>query len=122
MKLNETIEPPRLAAGEPCPHAAGLLHITLPNGAHSLTRYTENGGVELDFGADGEVDQTFASCTDSALSVCQVEEPVDLCAACESDDHCSEGPVCLPCSFDCTGDVRRCVELDDLGPCGDGIY
>ncbi len=117
----ETIEPLRLTAGEPCPRA-GLLRITLPNGTQSLTRYTANGGVEVDFGADNVVDETFASCTDPALSVCQVEEPVDLCATCESDDDCGDGLVCLPCSFDCTGDTMRCVEPDDLGECEDGIY
>jgi hypothetical protein len=117
----ETIEPLRLTAGESCPRA-GLLRITLPNGAQSLTHYTASGGVELDFGADGKVDQTFASCTDPALSVCQVEEPVDLCAACESGDDCGDGLVCLPCMFDCTGDMRRCVAMDDFGACDAGIY
>jgi hypothetical protein len=118
----ETIEPLRLTAGEePCPRA-GLLRITLPDGAQSLTRYTASGGVEVDFGADNVVDQTFASCTDSALSVCHVEEPVDLCAACQSDDDCAEGLVCLPCTFDCTGDIRRCVAMDDLAVCDGEIY
>jgi hypothetical protein len=117
----ETIEPLHLTAGESCPRA-GLLRITLPNGAQSLTRYTGAGGVELDFGADGVVDKTFASCTDPALSVCQVEEPADLCAACESNDDCGDGLVCLPCSFDCTGVIRRCVAMDDFGACEGGIY
>jgi len=117
----ETLEPLRLAAGASCP-TAGLLRITLPNGAQSLTRYTGSGGVEVDFGADNVVDETFASCTDPALSLCQVEEPPDLCAACESNDDCGDGLVCLPCSFDCAGDAKRCVESDDLGRCEDGIY
>jgi hypothetical protein len=117
----ETIEPLRLTAGEPCPRA-GLLRITLPNGAQSLTHYTASGGVEVDFGADGVVDETFTSCTDSALSLCQVEEPADLCAVCESNDDCGEGLVCLPCSFDCTAEVRRCVAMDDFAVCDGEIY
>jgi hypothetical protein len=117
----ETIEPLRLTAGESCPRA-GLLHIMLPNGRQSLTHYTASGGVEVDFGADGVVDETFTSCTDSALSLCQVEEPADLCAACESDDDCGDGFVCLPCTFDCTSDIRRCVAVDDFAVCDGEIY
>ena len=58
----------------------------------------------------------------SALSLCQVEEPADLCALCESNADCGDGLVCLPCSFDCTNDGRRCVAMDDLGGCEDGVY
>jgi len=117
----ETLEPLRLTAGATCP-TAGLLRITLPDGATSLTRYTETGGVELDFGADGEVDQVFETCTDPDFAQCVAELPPELCAPCESHDDCGGDLVCLPCLSECTDDTARCVEPDDLGGCEDGTY
>ena len=46
----------------------------------------------------------------------------DLCNACEGDDDCREGLACLSCSFECTGETKRCVGFDDLAGCEDGIY
>jgi hypothetical protein len=40
----------------------------------------------------------------------------------ESNDDCGDGLVCLPCSFDCTNDGRRCVAIDDLGVREGGTY
>ena len=119
--LYETIEPLRLLEAGRCP-TAGLLRITLPDGATSLTRYTEDGGIELDFDEDGEPDKVLESCTDPSLNLCKGEEPADLCAACDSNEDCGDGLVCLPCLSDCTSDVRRCVAIDDLAGCGGGVY
>ena len=117
----EMIEPLRLVEGETCP-TAGLLRITLPNGATNLTRYTKTGGVELDFDADGRPDKVLESCTGPSPDLCKGEPSADLCATCESDEDCGDGLFCLPCSFKCTGDVRRCVAIDDLAGCDDGIF
>jgi hypothetical protein len=117
----ETLEPLRLAAGETCP-TAGLLRIRLSDGRASLTRYTESGGAELDFDADGKIDKTAASCTGASLRYCAGGGAADLCKACNGDADCREGLVCLPCSFECTGETKRCVGFDDLGGCEDGIY
>jgi hypothetical protein len=117
----ETIEPLHLAAGEICP-TAGLLRIRLSDGRASLTRYTATGGAELDFDADGKVDKTVASCTGASLRYCAGGGASDLCKVCNGDADCREGLVCLPCSFECTGETKRCVGSDDLGGCEDGIY
>jgi hypothetical protein len=56
--------------GGACPKA-GAVEVTA-NGNTDLVSYTGSGGVTIDLGEDGTVDQTFPTCLDPALFVCPV--------------------------------------------------
>jgi hypothetical protein len=59
-----------LTAGVPCPRA-GAVEVT-SGAATDLVRYTNTGGVEIDLGNDGSINQEFASCLDARLFQCPV--------------------------------------------------
>ena len=40
------------------------------DGASGLTRFTAQGGVEIDYGADGTADVQVSDCRDASLSRC----------------------------------------------------
>ena len=64
-----TAEPLALASGETCP-TAGRLTVALPDGTSGI-HYTSAGGLEIDIGDDGSVDQSFATCDDPQLARCR---------------------------------------------------
>ncbi|MEO8753837.1 MAG: hypothetical protein ABI624_14295, partial [Casimicrobiaceae bacterium] len=115
-----TVEPLRLAPGDTC-FTAGRLETPFGDGTASVT-YGES-GLDFDFGADGRVDQHFATCTDvpATTDKCNTSA-VGLCGACTAVDECQRGLSCFPCSADCTGNTRRCSLADAFVTCGDGRF
>jgi hypothetical protein len=77
--------------------------------------------VDLDFGADGGVDQHFASCTDVPADQCSTSV-VGLCGACAAANQCQGGLSCFPCSASCTENSRRCSFTDAFVTCEDGVF
>lgn len=65
----ETIEPLVFPGGADC-GTGGALRV-MGDGADAIVRLTSGGGVEIDYGADGSVDDTYASCTAPALADCR---------------------------------------------------
>ena len=114
-----TVEPVRIAPGDAC-FTAGHLETRSEFGAASVT-YTEGAGLDFDFGADGSVDQHFATCTDVPADMCTTSV-VGLCGACSALNQCQTGLVCFPCSANCSGDTRRCSLPDTFVTCADGIF
>ena len=64
----ETIEPLVYPASGNC-GTGGKLRATV-DGEDSLVTLTPSGGLEIDYGADGSIDDSFASCTAAALARC----------------------------------------------------
>jgi hypothetical protein len=114
-----TVEPLRVAPGDTC-FTGGRLEAQLADGTVSMTS-TESGGLDLDFGADGSVDQRFASCTDVPAGPCKTKL-AGLCGACSTFDECQTGLGCFPCVSDCSGDTRRCALSDTFVTCEDGDF
>jgi streptogramin lyase len=114
-----TVEPLRVASGDPC-FTAGRLEAQLADGTVSVT-YTARGGSDLDFGAGGSVDQHFVTCTDVPADQCSTTV-VGLCGACTALNQCQGGLACVPCSADCSGDTRRCSLSDTFVTCEDGVF
>lgn len=63
-----TVDPIVVVGGADCP-TAGKVRVTFADGTSSVT-YTSTGGIEIDLGDDGSVDETFGSCDDSGLASC----------------------------------------------------
>jgi hypothetical protein len=63
-----TIEPLRLVPGDTC-LSGGSVRADLDEGSVAVS-YTPSGGLELDFGPDGSVDQSFNSCLEVVSDVC----------------------------------------------------
>jgi hypothetical protein len=114
-----TIEPVRIAPGDTC-LSAGRLEVQRGDGTASVT-YTQSGGLDLDFGADGSVDQRFATCTDVPADQCSTSL-VGLCGACTASSQCGTDLGCFPCSLDCSGNTNRCTLFDTFAPCEDGLF
>ena len=114
-----TIEPLRIAPGDPC-FTAGRLEAQTAGGTASVT-FTESAGLDFDFGADGSIDQHFATCTDVPADKCRTSV-VGLCGACSALNECEGGLVCFPCSADCSGDIQRCSLPDTFVTCADGVF
>jgi hypothetical protein len=113
-----TVEPLLVASGDTC-FTAGRLQAKLGDGTVSVT-YAER-GLDVDFGADGSVDQHFASCSDVPAEKCSTSV-VGLCGACTAVDQCQTGLSCFPCSAGCTGNTRRCSLADAFVTCADGVF
>ncbi len=114
-----TIEPLRVAPGDPC-FTSGRLEAQLQDGTVSAT-YMERGRLDLDFGADGSVDQHFVTCTDVPADQCSTTV-VGLCGACTALNQCQGGLGCFPCSANCSGDIKRCTLSDTFVTCEDGVF
>lgn len=65
----QTVEPVYLNQADACP-TAGFVKVSLEDGTVATIRFTETGGVELDYDDDGQPDQVVASCHDAALTEC----------------------------------------------------
>jgi hypothetical protein len=114
-----TVEPVRIAPGDAC-FTAGRLETQLGDGTASVT-YTGSAGVDLDFGADGSVDQHFTTCTDVPADKCSTSV-VGLCGACTASNQCQGGLACFPCSANCSSNTRRCSLSDAFVTCEDGVF
>ena len=114
-----TVEPLRLAPGDIC-FTAGRLNVPVEGGTVSVT-YAES-GLDLDFGADGSVEQHLASCTDVPATDKCITSAVGLCGACTAVDQCQGGLSCFPCSDGCTGTTSRCSFSDAFVTCEDGVF
>jgi hypothetical protein len=88
----------------------------------AIIGYTPNGGLELDFGADGSVDERVDSCLDLASEQCVGEEIPDLCTPCDASTPCPGELQCYECAVNCQGDVQRCSLRDDFVTCEDGVF
>lgn len=64
----ETVEPLVYGADAACA-TGGLIRVVVAQG-DALVRFTASGGIEVDYKADGSVDETFKSCTDAKLKKC----------------------------------------------------
>lgn len=64
----ETREPIVTRTGADCP-TGGLIYVSTSE-VQALVRYTGGGGLEIDLGADGSVDETFESCLDADSGDC----------------------------------------------------
>lgn len=64
----ETVEPLVYPANADCA-TGGQMRVTVAQG-DALVSFTPGGGLEVDYGADGSVDDTFRSCTDAKLKKC----------------------------------------------------
>jgi hypothetical protein len=113
-----TVEPLRVEPGDTC-FTAGRLDYQFKGTAS--TTYTES-GLDLDFGADGSVDQHFATCTDVPATDKCIASVVGLCGTCTAASQCQAGLSCFPCSRDCSGDTARCSLADTFVSCEDGVF
>lgn len=64
----ETIEPLSYPANGDCA-IGGMLRVIVDEG-EAVVSFTSGGGIEVDYGGDGSVDETFRSCTDAKLKKC----------------------------------------------------
>ncbi|MFN8642657.1 MAG: hypothetical protein U0802_13770 [Candidatus Binatia bacterium] len=64
----ETVEPLVYKKNADCA-SGGQMRVTVEQG-DALIRFTESGGIEVDYSADGSIDDTFRSCTDAKLKKC----------------------------------------------------
>ena len=62
-------EPLGTRVGEDCP-VGGALRLDFADGAAGIIRFTKVGGADIDFGADGALDESVASCVDESLARC----------------------------------------------------
>ena len=116
-----TMTPVRLRPDETCP-LGGAVRLELEAGSLAVT-FTSSGGVELDFGADGSVDEHFDRCEQLDVQQCTFHPPTGVCAACSTTEPCSGDLRCYPCSFGCqSSDQMRCSLADDFATCEDGVY
>jgi hypothetical protein len=113
-----TISPLRFEAGNDC-LTRGRLEARVGDGVVAVT-FTPNGGLELDFGNDGSVDERAARCTDLAVDQCVAASTPGACERCSGS--CDADLVCAPCAFACTGQVQRCASADDFVACEDGLF
>lgn len=114
-----TVAPLRVASGDTC-FTAGRLEAQLGDGTASVT-YTESGGLDLGFGADGSADQHFATCRDVPADKCSTSL-VGLCGACTALNQCEIGLGCFPCTRNCSGNAMRCSLADTFVTCEDGVF
>jgi hypothetical protein len=114
-----TVEPLQVAPGDTC-FTAGRLDAAFMDGTTSVT-YAES-GLDLDFGADGSVEQHFATCTDVPATNKCVTSVTGLCEACNSVDQCHGGLSCFACSRNCTGNTGRCSFGNASATCEDGVF
>jgi hypothetical protein len=123
-----TLESVRIASGAACPQA-GRLRVTA-GGSEGEIRYTSGGGVELDDGADGTVDERFDDCRAARSDACGLPDatpaacavPRTQCLACSGDGACGSGRICVPCQRDCSGASLRCGPEILYAACEDGVF
>jgi hypothetical protein len=113
-----TVEPLRVAPGDAC-FTAGRLQTQRQDETVSVT-YADS-GLDLDFGADGSLDQHFSTCTDVPADQCSTSV-VGLCGACTAFNQCQRGLGCFPCSASCSGNTMRCSLPDTFATCEDGVF
>jgi len=117
-----TTEPLRIFSTESCP-IGGRLQITLHNeGTTSAIVFDSSGGVGLDVGADGSIEEHRDSCVGDTLEQCGLEEPAGTCTPCSSGSECGSGLDCAPCFFCESGFDSRCVPVGDFTPCDNDVY
>ena len=114
-----TIAPLRIASGDTC-FTAGRLEAQLGDGRASVT-YTQRAGLDFDVGADGSVDQHFATCADVPVDQCK-SKAAGLCGACTGLNQCGTDLGCFPCSVNCSGNTMRCSLFDTFATCEDGVF
>lgn len=115
-----TTDPLRLVPGDVC-ISGGRIEAELDQGTVAVT-YTASGGLDLDFGIDGSVDQSFSTCQELVSDDCVAPEAPGVCAACTNGEECETGLQCFNCAFNCTGDTLRCSLTDDFATCEDGVF
>ena len=64
----ETVEPLVYAKNAQCA-SGGQMRVSVEQG-DALVTFTASGGIEVDYNADGSVEDTFKSCTDAKLKKC----------------------------------------------------
>jgi hypothetical protein len=100
--------------------SAGRLHAQVAG--ETVSAAYDKEGIDFDFGADGSVEQHFATCTDiPAADRCRTST-VGLCGACTAFNQCQTGLGCFPCSANCSGDTARCSLADTFATCTDGVF
>lgn len=114
-----TVEPLQVASGDIC-FTAGRLNAPFVDGTVSVT-YAET-GLDLDFDADGSVEQHFATCTDVPATEKCIASLVGLCGACTAANQCQTRLSCFPCTDGCTGKTGRCSLADAFVTCEDGVF
>lgn len=115
----QTLEPLRLPAGAECPTGGSL--EALVSGGSATVNYTASGGVELDYGSDGSIDDTFDSCEELTSDTCTGPSG-GLCAPCVGPDSCEDPLGCFACAMNCESDILRCARSDEFVTCEDGVY
>jgi hypothetical protein len=113
---------------EPCPRG-GRVRVVAGGQAGEI-RYTASGGVELDEGADGTVDERFDDCREARTDRCgsttgsplECTVPRTQCLACDGGTDCGLGRICVPCQRECTGEPFRCGPEVLYAACEDGIF
>jgi hypothetical protein len=66
----ETIEPIIFVGGAECP-VDGTIEVTLPDNSRGSISFLIEGGIAFDYGADGTVDATLASCNHDDIRDCE---------------------------------------------------
>jgi hypothetical protein len=115
-----TLEPLLVQSADDCPIGGRLR--TEVGGDTATVSYTGGGGLELDFGSDGSVEQRFDRCTELPAEPCMAAPPAGLCSPCSQPQDCSSGLDCYSCSFNCSGQTNRCALPGDLATCADGVF
>jgi hypothetical protein len=123
-----SLEPIEVLNSQPCPRR-GRVRVVAGEQAGEI-RYTATGGVELDEGADGSVDERFDDCRDARTDRCgsaggappECTVPRPQCLACDNFTDCGLGRTCVPCQRDCTGEPFRCGPEVLYAACEDGIF
>jgi hypothetical protein len=118
-----TPEPLRIFADEPCPVGGQLQVGSVEQQTTSTVIYTSSGGIDLDFGSDGTIDESRPSCIDPSINECSVPHTQGICAACSGPSDCDPSLACAPCVFcDNSAQEARCAPQDDFAVCDDGVY
>ncbi|MGH7789296.1 MAG: hypothetical protein ACRERC_20670 [Candidatus Binatia bacterium] len=115
-----TTEMLRIVPGAAC-LSGGRVEATLADGTVAVT-YTASGGLDLDFGIDGSIDQRFATCQAVVSDVCTAPEAPGLCYPCTADEQCGDELGCFECFSNCSGATSRCSFLEDFTACADGLF
>lgn len=118
-----TPAPLKIFADRPCPVGGQLQVGFVEQQSTSTVTYTRSGGIALDFGSDGRIDETRSSCIDLSAGECSAPQMQGVCKACSGPADCDSGLTCAACVFcEISAPEARCAPPQDFAVCDDGVF
>jgi hypothetical protein len=114
-----TEESLELPFGAVCPVAGQVLISSDDESVTTAIGYTAGGGIIIDVGDDGRIEDARDSCIDLDLRECGMQQQDQTCAPCSGS--CGAGFECAECVL-CELADSRCVPAGEFAFCGDDLY